>query len=76
MITEETDGLVAGRDREGANSLTSHHPYADETAVHALAGYNGGGKAMIVDHESEGAPDDMKTLANILSHRITNTFLR
>jgi len=27
---------------------------------HALAGYSGGGKAMIVDYESKGAPDDIK----------------
>jgi N-acetyl-gamma-glutamyl-phosphate reductase len=27
---------------------------------HALAGYSGGGKAMIVDYEREGAPDDIK----------------
>jgi N-acetyl-gamma-glutamyl-phosphate reductase len=27
---------------------------------HAFAGYSGGGKAMIVDYESEGAPDDIK----------------
>jgi N-acetyl-gamma-glutamyl-phosphate reductase len=27
---------------------------------HAIAGYSGGGKAMIVDYESEGASDDIK----------------
>ncbi|MDO9334060.1 MAG: N-acetyl-gamma-glutamyl-phosphate reductase, partial [Dehalococcoidales bacterium] len=27
---------------------------------HAIAGYSGGGKAMIVDYESKGAPDDIK----------------
>jgi N-acetyl-gamma-glutamyl-phosphate reductase len=27
---------------------------------HALAGYSGGGKSMIVDYEREGAPDDIK----------------